>query len=191
MNKEYTVKEFVDRYQKLTNDTARTKFLDSNLSIKKYIPVNTKVVRADLIANNTSFDKDGNFKVNSPARLILGNLECINLYTNITVDFKNMDTEYDLLKGSGLYDYIAQILPEKDVAEFYTLIDLSCADLERNYNSPHAYVSREVERFGTLIGVSTTPLLNKISEGIENLDAEKTEKIAKAIGKFSDRLFKW
>ena len=44
MNKEYTVKEFVDRYQKLTNDTARTKFLDSNLSIKKYIPVNTKVV---------------------------------------------------------------------------------------------------------------------------------------------------
>ena len=190
MNKEYTVKEFVEKYVNLINDTAKAKFLEYNLFIKNYIPVNTKVVHADLIAKNTSFDKDSNFKVNSPARLILGNLECINLYTNITVDFKNMDTEYDLLKTSGIYDYVIEILPEKDVAEFCTFIDLSCSDLERNYNSPHAYVSREVEKFGTLIGVSATPILNKISDEIENLDEEKTDKIAKAIGKFGEKLFK-
>ena len=189
-SKEYTVKNIVKRYQKLVNTQAKEKFLSDVLSVKNYIPVNTKVTYADIIANNTSFDKDGNFKLNSSARMILCNLKCIDLYTNLKVDFTDMDNEYDLLKESGLYDSIMKALPEKDLSEFYTFVDLCCGDLEANYNSPKAYVSREVERFGTLIGVSTTPLLNKIANGIDNLDDVKTEKIAKAIGKFSETLFK-
>ena len=56
-------------------------------------------------------------------------------------------------------------------------------DVICNEYEPHAFISGQVERFGALLGISFSPILEKFEDIIENLDVEKVGNILNKLDK--------
>ena len=57
-----------------------------------------------------------------------------------------------------------------------------------NQYETHSFISNQVERFGTLIGVTLKPVLEKISEQIENMSDEDVDKFTNKVEKLLKRV---
>ena len=93
-----------------------------------------------------------------------------------------------MLNESGLLDKIMQMIPEKEISEFKMICDMKKTDLIQNKYESHAFISDQIERFGTLIGITLNPVLEKISEQIENMSEEDVEKFANKFEKLLKRV---
>ena len=183
------IKEFVEKYNAIATDRLKEDYLNNNLHIKTYLPFLTKVTLADKLAKVTTLDKDtGNVNVKSDVNYLLFCRTIIEQYTDLQVETEGFYEEYDLLNESGLLDKIMQMIPEKEIAEFKMICDMKKSDLLQNKYENHAFISDQVERFGTLIGVTLKPVLEKISEQIENMSDEDAEKFANKVEKLLKRV---
>ena len=89
--------------------------------------------------------------------------------------------EYDLLNESGLLDKIMQMIPEKEIAEFKMICDMKKDDIIFNRSTPKAFINQQIERVSNILGVTLKPVLEKISEQLENMDEKNIEKFTKAL----------
>lgn len=151
-------KEFAEGYEKAINDTMKNMYLGKNLKVIRYIDVKTKIETCEKIINSTSYKilPDGTrtdeIVINSLSRYILFTLEVIKLYTNIEIDTSDVFTEYDSLNENGLIAIIFNEIPESEVSEFKTILDMMLNDLIQNKLSIPAFISSQVERFGDIVG---------------------------------------
>lgn len=201
MNK-ITVKEFVEGYNKCV-DSLKNRYIQEKLSIISYLPVNIKDAIAIVITDRTMFEqekytdengktkfrKTDNIHVNSFVQYMLFVREVIEKYTNlIHSDEANFMTDYDLLKSSGLLDKlmigeivngkeIPPLIPISEISEIRTLIDMHKSDIMQNMYEPHAYISRQVERFGTLINTLVEPFMEVVQEKIADIPQEDVQKV--------------
>lgn len=168
-----TVKEFIENGCKA--DT---------LNVKEYIPYLEKVTRAETLVKKTSFDDNGDLKLNTPAKYMFHTLTIVDMYTDIDVDFTNAPEEYDLLRKSNIdTTVIFNAIPKNELEEFDMLVDMIAKDLVFNVGTPQAYISRQVERFTTIASTTLTPVLEKLGDQIENLDDKQIEKLGKTLNK--------
>lgn len=187
--KEMKIKDFIERYNAIATDRLKEDYLKDNLHIKTYLPFLTKVTLADKLAKVTNLDKDtGNVNVKSDVNYLLFCRMVVEQYTDLQVETEGFYEEYDLLNESGLLDKIMQMIPEKEIAEFNTICDMKKSDLLQNKYENHAFIASQVERFGTLIGITLKPVLEKISEQIENMSEEDVEKFANKFEKLLKRV---
>lgn len=183
------IKEFVEKYNAIATDRLKEDYIKDNLHIKTYLPFLTKVTLADKLAKVTTLDKDtGNVNVKSDVNYLLFCRMIIEQYTDLQVETEGFYEEYDLLNESCLLDKIMQMIPEKEISEFKMLCDFKQKDILTNKYENHAFISNQVERFGTLIGVTLKPVLEKISEQIENMSEEDIEKFANKFEKLLKRV---
>lgn len=201
MNK-ITVKEFVEGYNKCV-DSLKNRYIQEKLSIISYLPVNIKDAIAIVITDRTMFEqekyadengeikfrKTDNIHVNSFVQYMLFVREVVEKYTNlICSDDANFMTDYDLLKSSGLLDKlmigeivngkeIPPLIPISEISEIRTLIDMHKSDIMQNMYEPHAYVSRQVERFGTLINTLIEPFMEAVQKKIADIPQEDVQKV--------------
>ena len=189
------IKKFIEEYENRATDRLKEEYLKDYLEVKKYIPFVLKDALATSIANATCFetiekkDIDGNvsrertgrIKVNSISRRLLFYRCLIEQYTNLSVETDGFHEEYDLLKSSGVLDQIIKLIPENEAGEFAQIIDMKVSDTISYYDSPQKFVSDQVERFGTLIGVTLNPFLEKIADQLGELDEEHIDKLAKIV----------
>lgn len=201
MNK-ITVKEFVEGYNKCV-DSLKNRYIQEKLSIISYLPVNIKDAIAIVITDRTMFEqekytnengeikfrKTDNIHINSFVQYMLFVREVIEKYTNlICSDDANFTTDYDLLKSSGLLDKliigeivdrkeIPPLIPISEISETRTLIDMHKSDIMQNMYEPHAYVSRQVERFGTLINTLVEPFMEAVQKKIADIPQEDVQKV--------------
>lgn len=201
MNK-ITVKEFVEGYNKCV-DSLKNRYIQEKLSIISYLPVNIKDAIAIVITDRTMFEqekytdengktkfrKTDNIHVNSFVQYMLFVREVIEKYTNlIHSDEANFMTDYDLLKSSGLLDklMIGEIVNGKEIpplisiseiSEIRTLIDMHKSDIMQNMYELHAYISRQVERFGTLINTLVEPFMEVVQKKIADIPQEDVQKV--------------
>lgn len=201
MNK-ITVKEFVEGYNKCV-DSLKNRYIQEKLSIISYLPVNIKDAIAIVITDRTMFEqekytnengeikfrKTDNIHINSFVQYMLFVREVIEKYTNlICSDDTNFMTDYDLLKSSGLLDklIIGEIVDRKEIpplisiseiSEIRTLIDMHKSDIMQNMYEPHAYVSRQVERFETLINTLVEPFMEAVQKKIADNPQEDVQKV--------------
>ena len=184
-----TIKEFTEKYNAMATDRLKEDYLNDNLHIKTYLPFLTKMTLADKLAKVTTLDKDtGNINVKSDINYLLFCRMIIEQYTDLQVETEGFYEEHDLLNESGLLDKIMQMIPEKEITEFKMLCDMKKSDLLQNKYENHAFISDQVERFGTLIGVTLKPVLEKISEQIENMSEEDVEKFTNKFEKLLKRV---
>ena len=184
-----TIKEFVEKYNAIATDRLKEDYLNNNLHIKTYLPFLTKVTLADKLAKVTTLDKDtGNVNVKSDVNYLLFCRMIVDQYTDLQVETEGFYEEYDLLNESGLLDKIMQTIPEKEIAEFKMICDMKKSDLLQNKYENHAFIADQVDRFGTLIGVTLKPVLEKISEQIENMSEEDVEKFTNKFEKLLKRV---
>lgn len=201
MNK-ITVKEFVEGYNKCV-DSLKNRYIQEKLSIISYLPVSIKDAIAIVVTDRTMFEqekytnengeikfrKTDNIHVNSFVQYMLFVREVIEKYTNlICSDDTNFMTDYDLLKSSGLLDKlmigeivngkeIPPLIPISEISEIRTLIDMHKSDIMQNMYEPHAYVSRQVERFGTLINTLVEPFMESVQKKIADIPQEDVQKV--------------
>ena len=176
------IREFIEKYNVIATDRLKEDYLKDNLHIKTYLPFLTKVTLADKLAKVTTLDKDtGNVNVKSDANYLLFCRMIVEQYTDLQVETEGFYEEYDLLNESGLLDKIMQMIPEKEITEFKMICDFKQKDIITNQYEMHSYISNQVTRFGELIGVTLKPIMEKISEQLENMDEKDIDKIAKAL----------
>ena len=90
-----------------------------------------------------------------------------------------MFTEYDSLNENGLIAIIFNEIPESEVSEFKTILDMMLNDLVQNKLSIPAFISSQVERFGDIVGtLLSADVLSqyyspKSDDNVDNTDAEK------------------
>lgn len=139
------------------------------------------------------FRKTDNIHVNSFVQYMLFVREVIEKYTNlICSDDTNFMADYDLLKPSGLLDKlmigeivnekeIPPLIPASEISEIRTLIDMHKSDIMQNVYEPHAYISRQVERFGTLANITIEPLMKLIEQKIQGIPQEDITKVVELV----------
>ena len=183
------IKNFVESYSNFATQNLKDDYLKDNLEITTYVPFVKKVTYAASLAQNTMIDKDtGNVRASSESNYLFFVRSIIELYTDLEIENNAFYDEYDLLNESGLLDKIMQMIPEKEIAEFNTICDMKKSDLLQNKYENHAFIASQVERFGTLIGITLKPVLEKISEQIENMSEEDVEKFANKFEKLLKRV---
>ena len=197
MKNKVAIKDFVKGYENCV-DIAKKRYISEKLEVINYLPISRKDAIAIVIANRTMFKQEkyindngeekirrsDEFYINSFNQYLLFCKEVIEEYTNLVFEEVNFMNEYDLLKKSGLLDTLmigtdkeAPLIPISEISELKTIIDMHKSDVMTNYYEPHAYVSRQVERFGTLLNTFAEPLINVVKEKLDGLSEEDLGKI--------------
>lgn len=112
--------------------------------VTQYVPYLEKDVLCTRIIYATCYaDKDRRIiKFNTPGRLLLFNMNLINLYTDIEISFKNDETtkQYDKLMEVGAIYLLINAIPETEYTEFVTLLNMKLDDLRDNEYSLEAFL---------------------------------------------------
>lgn len=189
--------DFVEGYNKTTTNL-KDRYLKEKLEIRNYISFADKCDLAERVIKATTFEKDlngentGNIKINSISRYLLFTLSIIDIYTNLEVDFNNVISEYDLLKSNGLLDLFIgaeySLIPNEEFCEAQTLLNIYLDDILQNNMSTQAFIQNQVTRFGTLIGVTLSPIMDKLADNINSLDEKTVEKMGKQLDKMFSKI---
>ena len=203
------IKEFCENYKNRATNKLKEDYLKENLKITTYLPFIKKDALAQNIVNATTYKfenytkEDGTIgrrrtnqiHVNSTTQMLLFYRVIIENYTDLEVETDGFYEEYDALNESGvLFELTADfeghpsIIPAKEISELRGMIDLKQRDEMTNQYETHSFISNQVERFGTLIGVTLKPVLEKISEQIENMSEEDVEKFTNKVEKLLKRV---
>ena len=203
------IKEFTEKYDAIATDRLKEDYLKDNLHIKTYLPFIEKDALAQSIIDATMYKfedytkEDGTIgrrrtnqiQVNSTAQMLLFYRVIIENYTDLEVETEGFYEEYDALNESGVlfeltadFDGHPSLIPAKEISELRGMIDLKQRDVMTNQYDNHAFISNQVERFGTLIGVTLKPVLEKISDQIESMDEKDIEKFANKFEKLLKRV---
>lgn len=206
--KKIKIRKFVEEYNKRKSEH-KDSYLHENLEIVDYVPFIKKDALAERLVNVSTFrfedykKEDGtmgrrrtdNIHVNSIVQYILFCRLVIENYTNLEAETEGFYEEYDLLKQSGLLEKLMigneshpSLIPESEIAEFRTIVDMKQRDVLNNYTAPQNYIANQVERITTVLGVSLRPLLDKLSEKIDQMDIKDIEKIGNKIEKTLKRI---
>ena len=190
-----TIKSFCTEYNNLATDTLKARYIKDKLEINTYVPFVNKVALAEGILNATMIDKTtGNVKQNSAAEYLLLTRVLIENYTNLTVETPGFFEEYDELKKSGLFNKLLigtedtlPLIPYEEITEFKHILDLKQKDLLSNKYEIHSFIQDQVERFSTIGSTMLKPALDKIGEGILNMDDDKVGRIIAAVEKVAKK----
>lgn len=122
------------------------KWNEQDIEVKQYLPINDKL---NLIANVINAAHDSNKNYANPVQTdVFTSLEIIFAYTNINFTEKQKEDPaklYDLLKGSGLYDQVVELIPVEEYLEV-------CEGIARSTNAIYSYQN---SIFGILDTIST------------------------------------
>lgn len=197
-------KEYSNRIDKLKGD-----YLKENLKITTYLPFIKKDALAQNIVNATTYKfedytkEDGTtgrrrtnqIQVNSTAQMLLFYRVIIENYTDLEVETEGFYEEYDALNESGVlfeltadFDGHPSLIPANEISELRGMIDLKQRDIMTNQYEIHSYISNQIERVSTILGVTLKPVLEKISGQIENMSEEDVEKFANKVEKLLKRV---
>ena len=170
-----TVKDFVKKYNALTNDKLKESQIDSVIK-RHYVPVVEKRAAASVIIEKSTQEKDGIEYIDSFLSKVGLMSAIISLYTNLDCN-GNVFENYDLLMEDGIYPIIMYKIGEKDIKEFMSIL----ASIEETFVSQksfEAFVAKQVTRFGELLGTLAGSGLESLSNVLSN-----EEKMEQAVGK--------
>lgn len=206
--KKIGIKQFCKEYKNRVPQMQES-YIKDNLVITPYLPFIKKDSLAGKlvdVSTNVFEDytkEDGNIgrrktnkiEVNSTVQYLLFCRLIIENYTNLTVETEGFYEEYDALKECGLLDKLmvstetrASLIPMDEIAELRALIDFKQKDAIFNATEIHNYIGSQVERFGTLLGVTLKPVMDKIAENLENMTKQDVEKLSKKVDKVMKRV---
>ena len=190
-----TIKNFVEGFKKCETDTASERYIKKNLKVVPYLSFTTKKILADKLVDISIYEyedyndvdgaikrrKTGRTKVDSVIQYLLFCRMVIENYTNLEIETDGFFEEYDLLNSCGLIDVIMQLIPEKEITEFKTIIDMTKSDAMINNFDVHNYISNQVERVIAVASTVLKPVLNELVASISNINNEKIEKFGEII----------
>ena len=131
-----TVQDFIDLYNTYEGEAENIE-----LEITEYVPFAQKVDLCRAIIEDSTYDKDKNFKMNSALRNVLYRMVLVDTYTNIDIDFGNAVKEYDLLESEYALTTLLSQIDEEEIRRFDEIMQCELNDLYQNERS-HAAIAR-------------------------------------------------
>lgn len=192
MNKDFDVKSFVKEYEKQLTDIEKNSFLKNKLKVEKYLPYSDKLIIAENIVKSSSYamvkedetlKRTDKIEINSPMRYILFVMTVVNKYTNITVNFGDIMSEFDYLNKNNLIEVIFGKVGDKEINEFNTVVEMVLDDFMANKYEFKNYVSEIFSKFYVLMQKSY-PVVNNIVDKLDNMSDEDIKKLSGLLGKF-------
>ena len=188
--KKMSAQEFIKKYNALTSEKIKEDLLKTIVK-DIYVPYENKITICEKIVAASYYikTKDNNgietkkMHINSPANYMFYCLNLINTYTSIEIDFNNALDEFNLLNANGCMDLIFDCISAREIQEFRMILDMVENDTIQNEYELHAFISNQVERFGSLTGYVLAPLLDKLMQSIDNIDEKTVDKLIKGINK--------
>lgn len=190
------VKEFVEGYNKIAIENLKKKYITDNIEVNSYISFVDKSSLCQRVINATTFeyDEDGkrteNISINSVSRFLIFTMSVIDVYTNLEVDMNNVTKEYDLLNENGLIELFinsdpngSSIIPLKEYSEMQAILNMTLDDTLQNNMSTQAFIQNQVTRFGTLIGTTLSPIMDKLADVVAGMDEKTIDKLGSKIEK--------
>lgn len=208
--KKITVKKFVEEFDKL-HVSLKGDYLEKNLKIVEYIPIETKHKMAERIADYTTFryrevvDENGNTTLertnevnrDSFVQYMLFCRTLISNYTNLEIESENFYEDYDLLKNSGLLDLLVansgengSLIPSTEITEFKTILKMKQEDLIFNNTTAHNYISNQIGRIENLVSTVVSPSVKSLTTYLNGLDEKDSKRLASRIDKILAKLDK-
>ena len=191
--------EFVERYNNMTNQQLKDRFIKEKVKITPYVSIIKKDAYAQLIVNRTMFEQESyddngvtkyrktdKIRVNSVAQYVQFCRAVIELYTDLEIDEddKGFIKGYDALKSSGLLDILMvgsdkadPLIPMSELSEFKTVLTMKQSDTQFNETTTQAFISKQIERISDLANATITPLVNVVSKKLDEIPKEDLDKI--------------
>lgn len=120
--------DFIDTFK---GTEYKDKLIQKHIT-KPYMHWLMKVAEAENIVQKSCYDKDGNFRLNSPLRYYLYIIMIIKNYTDLEFSDDVM-SDFNLLEESGVNDMIVILID--DVKRFDTVLKMTLDDHFENYRS--------------------------------------------------------
>lgn len=140
----------------------------------KYVPLEEKQARANLIVENTMFEKDDkgnkNFHVNSVAYHMFVFLTLVDMYTDVEINYKESLAQYNKLKESECFDFIIPRINKDDMAEFKLVLESMRNDVITNECNICTYIDKQIRRISKLAVSALSPI-------VENIDIDKLNEV--------------
>ncbi len=187
--KKITVTKFIAQYNKLEGK-AKEVYLKDSL-IKTYMNYLDKVAIAQTIITLSCVNqKNKKVEINSAKRYVLSIMFLINSYTNISVDFDKLYTDFDALNKNGLIERFMnnsigfEIIPTKELTEFQMILDMTMNDFMTNKYESHNFFVELVEIIASALNGkidSMIPFLENIAKTIENMNEPQRDNFNKKV----------
>ena len=190
--------EFVEKYNNMANNTLKEQLL-SKIKITPYVSIIKKDAYAQLIVNRTMFEQESyddngvtkyrktdKIRVNSVAQYVQFCRAVIELYTDLEIDEddKGFINGYDALKSSALLDILMvgsdkadPLIPMSELSEFKTILTMKQSDTQFNETTTQAFISKQIERISDLANATLTPLMDIVSNKLDEIPKEDLDKV--------------
>lgn len=157
------IDEFVEKYKQLNNDVDKVNLINS-LITTKYVSYATKIADCKRIIESTSYTNTNPnmFSINSPARHMLLNLQLINRYTDLEVDYNKALEIYDMLDEINAINYIISSLPDKEVSKYCKIMKMMLKDFKMNERSMIGYLDSKLAAL-KIFGESFDKMIEEMS----------------------------
>ena len=188
--------EFVEKYNDMANNTLKEQLL-SKIKITPYVSIIKKDAYAQLIVDKTTFEQEAyddngvtkyrktdKIRVNSVGQYVQFCRAVIELYTDLEIDDddKGFIKGYDALKSSGLLDILMvgsdktdPLIPMSELSEFKTILSMKQSDVQFNETTTQAFISKQIGRISDLANATLTPLVNVVSNKLDEIPKEELE----------------
>lgn len=201
MEKNFTVKEFVDKYNSMATDNLKEKFVKENLKSETYIPYLRKITLAEMAIDLSSTDKETGFiHIISSKRTVAHLMLMINEYTNLEIKFETLYEDYDLLNRYNIVNYIFgiddakfEIIPRKEVSECNTLLSMSVDDFMTNKYEAHNFIYELTAFIATILSKDLNklePLVREIISKYGDITDEEKGNIHQNVTSFVNKIMK-
>lgn len=170
--KRMNVKDFVEASLKITNKEQKLEWIKSIANIKKYIPYSQKLMHASAIVDYSCID-NGQILFDSCKGYMLEIFSLIYLYTDLEVDKKNFNSDYDILLENGVLNIILELIPESERTEFSMIVTMRRQDFIDNNYEGHAFLSKQVDKISKILEEVSLVGLEKLSNKIDTADKTK------------------
>ena len=148
--------DFIEQYN---NATDKTKFV-KKIIFRHYAPYSTKIAAAESVVQLSSYDENGNFRINSPLRYLLWIQAVLQIYTTLELGEKFADT-YDALDQAGVVEEIINAVG-RDAESLQTIIGMTLDDLMTNERELPSYIEHK---------------LGALSQVLESLDMNELQSV--------------
>lgn len=171
-----TVKEFVDKYIKLSSDSLKDKLVES-IIYRTYVPILEKKLFLQAVFDKSLTGQEPNRYVDVFVNKINVTIAILQLYTDL--DFKKtkndkdtkMFVDYDLLAENDLLNKIFNQIPESELKSFLSINDQITETFYNEHNSTESFLTKLADRFSVTFGAIANGSINALLEVLN--DEEK------------------
>ena len=161
--------KFISDY-KLNKD--KESFVKKHIT-KQYIPYATKLALAQSIAKtctHVSINGKDIYKKDTPAQYFATVMHLITQYTDIQYDATIVPQVYDALMESGAMQVLLSSIPESEVTEFRTLIDMCVSDIYENERELSSFLETKFDA----ISLTIEQIMSSIQDTLSKLQENET-----------------